>query len=83
MPARVQIDAPLETLIQSHVATGRVTNANDLIRVALLLLQRQQNVNGRLELSIAEADAGLLIDTEEAFDELDRELMELAARRPS
>lgn len=73
MALTLDLDPPLEALILSQIESGRFADATGVVRAALSLLERQQ-FDERLLRSIAEADAGLLIDADEAFDELDREL---------
>ena len=83
MPNLFKLDPPLEDLIEAEVASGRFTDANDVVRTALSLLKRQHLLDERLEQSLAEARAGETIDMDAVFDELDRELQEVAVHRTS
>jgi len=84
----VSLTPELEAFLQSRVKSGRYQTASEVVREALRLLERQEKeradslrqLKAKLEEAAAEAERGELIDGEEAFADLRRQID--ARRRP-
>lgn len=82
----VSLTPELEAFLHSRVASGRYQTTSEVVREALLLLERQeqeheqalQQLKAKLERGAAQAERGELLEGDEVFEEL-REMIE--ARR--
>ncbi len=74
----VSLTPELEKFVQDKVEGGRYTSASEVVREALRLLEKQEErlrereqalkaFQAELDRRIAEADAGKVMDVEEAF----------------
>jgi antitoxin ParD1/3/4 len=76
----------LEQLVQSRVKSGRYNSASEVVREALRLLEQRDEVFTRRKEEIGEqieegwqsAERGELVDSEEVFERMDRELEAIA-----
>ena len=79
----ISITPELDDFLQSRVQSGRYQTTSEVVRVALRLLERQeqegdeafQQLKAKLQIGVNEAERGELIDGEEVFEEL-REMIE-------
>jgi antitoxin ParD1/3/4 len=81
MPPTYALDGHFETFVQTQVASGRYTDANDVLRDALRLMEERERKLGALDASIeqglADIAAGHVRDLDEVCDELITELTAL------
>ena len=79
----VDLTPELEQLIQKKIENGRYRSASDVIRIALLLLEEQEEIDDRewieatrqkVDVAIAELDRGEGIDGELAIAQLQGKL---------
>jgi len=77
----VSLTPELETFVQEKVRSGRYTSASEVVREALRLMEKRDQrlaereqalhaFEAELDRRIAEADAGKVMDVEEAFAKL-------------
>jgi antitoxin ParD1/3/4 len=86
----VHLSPELEQLVQSKVKSGRYNSASEVVREALRLLEQRDEVFTRRKGEIREqieegwlsAERGELVDGEEAFDRIDRELEAMERSAP-
>lgn len=87
-PKNLDITAELEQLVQSKVKSGQYGSASEGVQDALRLPQqrdevfvlRQEEVRQKIDEGWDAARRGELVDGDEVFDRIDREL---TSRRPS
>jgi antitoxin ParD1/3/4 len=81
MPTVYALDGHFEAFVQAQLASGRYTDANDVLRDALRLMEDRERKLGALDASIeqglADIAAGHLRDLDEACDELIAEIAAL------
>ena len=67
-----------DAFVESQLASGRYTDASEVVRDALRLLEERERrlaaLGAALQPAIAAADAGQFEDAESVFDELEAEL---------
>jgi antitoxin ParD1/3/4 len=89
----------IEKVVESLIRSGRYESVEHVVSAAVMMLEQQhriidaefegsyQSVRERIEEGLAEIDSGNLIDGEELFEQLERELegeeKELAKNRKS
>ncbi|MCW0180755.1 MAG: type II toxin-antitoxin system ParD family antitoxin [Zavarzinia sp.] len=78
MPSSYTIGKHFEEFIREQLATGRYASASEVIRDALRLLEereaRKAAFEKAIEDSLADVEAGRVIDADEVFDRLLAEL---------
>ncbi|PWR18612.1 type II toxin-antitoxin system ParD family antitoxin [Zavarzinia aquatilis] len=83
MPSSYTIGKHFEDFIREQVATGRYASASEVIRDALRLLEereaRKAAFEKAIEDSLADVEAGRVIDADEVFDRLLAQLEALPA----
>ena len=78
----IHLTPDIEQLIQSKVESGRYNSASEMVREALQLLgqrdeffaQRQEEMREQIEEGWQSAERGELVNGDEVFDRIDREL---------
>lgn len=78
MPSSYTIGKHFEDFVREQIATGRYASASEVIRDALRLLEereaRKAAFEKAIEDSLADVEAGRVIDADEVFDGLLAEL---------
>lgn len=78
MPSSYTIGKHFEDFVHEQIATGRYASASEVIRDALRLLEereaRKAAFEKAIEDSLADVEAGRVIDADEVFDRLLAEL---------
>jgi antitoxin ParD1/3/4 len=81
MPTVYALDGHFEAFVQAQLASGRYTDANDVLRDALGLMEDRERKLGALDASIEQGlgdiAAGHVRDLDEACDELIAEIAAL------
>ncbi len=85
-----RVTPELERLIQNRLATGRYGSPNEVVRVALRLLEEHDQLHQawaselrkRIDTGLDQLEKGEYSDGEQVFDELDRELDKQSGNRP-
>ncbi len=78
----ISISSELEKSISALIGSGEFTTPSEVVEAGLKLLQKQKavrendlkNLRAMIDSGIKQLDAGLGIDADEAFDEVEREL---------
>jgi antitoxin ParD1/3/4 len=87
MPTTYALGGHFETFVQTQVASGRYTDANEVLRDALRLMEERERKLGALDASIkqglADIAAGHVRDLDEVCDELVAELTALPGHHPA
>ena len=85
MASSVNLGEQLEAFITEAVKKGRYGSRSEVLREGVRLVQEREAKWARLEEEIQKgidsADRGELIPVDEAFDELDRYIEDIIARR--
>ena len=87
----VHLTAELEEIVQAKVQSGRYNSASEVVREALRLMEqrdevfalRKNEIRKQVEEGWQAAKAGDVVDGDEVFDRIDKELqvMERSARK--
>jgi len=81
----VSLTPELERFVDSKVESGLYNNASEVVREGLRLLKEHDEVRlrwrGQIERGWQEAQAGRLVDGDEAFRRIDARLKKAAARK--
>jgi antitoxin ParD1/3/4 len=74
-----------EAFIQAQLSSGRYTNASEVVRDALRLMEERERrlaaVDVALERGLADIDAGRVRDADAVFDELEARYTRMARER--
>ncbi len=74
----VHLTPELEQMVHDKVRTGRYNSASEVVREALRLIERRDQMNAEIRMKIAagvrSAQQGLVSDGEAFFDEMEAEL---------
>ncbi|WP_428485414.1 type II toxin-antitoxin system ParD family antitoxin [Rhodopila sp.] len=85
MPGTYALDEYFDSFIQAQLASGRYTDANEVLRDALRLLEDRERRLGALddaiERGLVDIKAGRIHDLDEVCNELDKELAALSDRQ--
>lgn len=85
MASSVNLGEQLEAFITDAVKKGRYGSRSEVLREGVRLVQEREAKWARFEAEIQKgidsADRGALIPVDEAFDELDRYIEDIIARR--
>lgn len=81
MSTRLTLGEHFEAFIEFQLSSGRYSDADEVVREALRLLEQKERRLAELDAAVrsglADAKAGRLHDAEDVFDELDAELARL------
>jgi putative addiction module CopG family antidote len=82
----ISLSPELETCINAKVSSGAYGSPAQVVEAALKLLDKRDEVRksqlAYLRESVQQADDGMLIDADEVFDEILREIDEAAGAEP-
>ena len=85
MASSVDLGKKLEQVVNELVSKGRYGSRSEVLREGVRLVQEREakwaRFNAEIQKGIESADRGELIPVEEAFDELDRYIEDIIARK--
>lgn len=85
MPSTVTLDDTVETFVRDQLASGRYSDAHEVVHDALRLLQDRQHRRATLEAAltrgVADMDAGRVHDADDVFDAAEARYKVLAQQR--
>ena len=85
MPSSYTLGKHYEEFIRGQLASGRYNNASEVVRDALRLLEDKERrlaaLDAAITRGIADADAGRVVDADEAFDTLEARYTQMAQER--
>lgn len=85
MATSVNLGDQLEAFITDAVKTGRYGSRSEVLREGVRLVQEReaqlQRLRAEIQKGIDDADAGRVVDADEAFDEVERMLDDIEAAK--
>lgn len=85
----VSLTPELEQFVHEKVKSGRYLSASEVVREALRLLEERDHLyqakltelRKHLEIGIEQADRGELVDSDDVFNELEKDIQQIEAEQ--
>jgi antitoxin ParD1/3/4 len=85
MSDRYSLGEHFEAFVQAQLASGRYSDASEVLRDALRLMEARERklaaLDAAIDESVADAEAGRVIDADEVFDALEARYIAMAIER--
>jgi antitoxin ParD1/3/4 len=85
MPGSYTLGSHFEAFVQAQLASGRYTNASEVLHDALRLMEERERrlsaLDGAIECGMADIEAGRVKDADTVFDRLEAKYSRMAEAR--